>query len=465
MALSDITSASIIAACDEYDDLGKTKFLKKYGFGISKKYHLLHEGKFYDSKAVVGAAHGYLEGNAEPLHNTEFSGGQQHAVQVLENLGFEVVDSPPPTRNPDWSRDELILATEFYIQHAPSIPGKTSRKLMDLADEIRAAATLQGLEGNDTFRNPNGVYMKLMELRKYDDTYEGVGLGHERLRDIELEVWTLPETELLVAARDIRARIRKFLEEGGKTQSFERPMPKSEVLQHLIRSSDPLENQLADVLIDWQETKREHGQFAGLGREPAQIKKHGATHVIEQRVRTRASGFDEVSASGHSYEQIVVDHPDRFPDEIVRIARERLADFEIAEPTEDREELEKRVKEVLDRPFMIDKPPAGNSSPRREVATGTIFVRDPRVVAFTQKRANGTCELCSQAAPFLKPDGTPYLETHHILPLAEGGPDTVNNCAAVCPNCHRALHSADNRKHLADKLKASIARLGTANAG
>lgn len=299
MGLPDITYDSVVAACEEFDQLGKTQFLKKYGFKPSKTYKLCYQGKHYDSKAILGAAHAYSNQGTLPLSAKDFSGGLQHTVRVLENLGFNVVENPPPTRNPDWSRDELILATEFYIQYSPSIPGKTSRKLMDLADQIRAAATLQGLEGNDTFRNPNGVYMKLMELRKYDETYKGIGLGHERIRDIELEIWTLPEIELLTAARDIRARVKEFLAEGGQVQSFKRPIPKSEVLQHLIESTDPLENQLADVLIDWQETKRELGLFGGLGREPAQIKKHGAKHVIEQRVRTRASGFDEVSASGH----------------------------------------------------------------------------------------------------------------------------------------------------------------------
>lgn len=457
MSLSDITARSVIAACEEYNELGKTKFLKKYGFGASKIYHLLRDGKYYDSKAIVGAAHGHLGSQFEPLRSTDFSGGQQHAVQVLENLGFEVVENPPPTRNPDWSRDELILATEFYLRHAPSIPGKTTKALTMLADDIRATAAMQDLQGNETFRNPNGVYMKLMELRKYDDSYKGVGLGHERVRDIELEVFTLPEAELLLAARDIRNRVRGFLESGGQVPEIERPLPKSEVLRDLLASAEPLENQLAEVLIDWQETKRAIGRFPGLGREPGQIREHGAVQVIERRVRSRASGFDEVSASGDSYEKIVVDNADRFPDEVVQIAKTRLADFELAMPTDDRNELDNRVKDILSRPDMIAEPPAGNPAPKKELAVGTVFVRDPRVVAYTQKRAKGFCQLCREEAPFRKMDGTPYLETHHILPLAEGGPDTVDNCAAVCPNCHRALHSADERDVLADKLRKAIA--------
>jgi hypothetical protein len=39
-----------------------------------------------------------------------------------------------------------------------------------------------------------------------------------------------------------------------------------------------------------------------------------------------------------------------------------------------------------------------------------------------------------------EPDGSPFLETHHLIRLADGGPDTVENAVAVCPNCHRRLH-------------------------
>lgn len=458
MSLSEITASSVIAAVEEYDELGKTKFLKKYGFKPAKKYHLRHNGKHYDSKAILGAAQGNLGAGSTPLRAQDFSGGLQQTVQILEKLGFEVVEDPPPTRNPDWTRDEIILATEFYQKHAPSIPGKTTRRLNELADDIRAAATLQGLRGNETFRNPNGVYMKLMELRKYDDGYAGIGLGHERPRDIELEVFTLPQTELLLAARDMRRRIRKFREDGGVVPSVERPLPSSQVLQDLLMSDDPLENQLADVLIDWQETKRDIGRFAGLGREPGQIRKHGAVHVIEQRVRTRARGFDEVSPYGDSYEKIVVEHAERFSDDVVQVARERLADIELARPTDDREQLASMVDALLARPDLLSAPPPGNHQPRKELAAGTVFIRDPRVVAYTQKRAGGICELCQDPAPFQKVDGSPYLETHHVLPLAEGGPDTPGNCAAVCPNCHRALHSADNKDKLATKLRAKLER-------
>jgi 5-methylcytosine-specific restriction protein A len=71
----------------------------------------------------------------------------------------------------------------------------------------------------------------------------------------------------------------------------------------------------------------------------------------------------------------------------------------------------------------------------------TAFVRNPDVVAEVLFRAEGQCEGCKKPAPFVsKATGDPYLEVHHITPLAQGGDDTVDNAWALCPNCHREKH-------------------------
>ncbi|MBE5394532.1 HNH endonuclease [Brevibacillus borstelensis] len=70
-----------------------------------------------------------------------------------------------------------------------------------------------------------------------------------------------------------------------------------------------------------------------------------------------------------------------------------------------------------------------------------VFKRNPDVIAEVLVRANGICEKCKSPAPFIRAsDGTPYLEVHHKIRLADGGEDTVENAIAVCPNCHRELH-------------------------
>ncbi|MEN2433152.1 HNH endonuclease signature motif containing protein [Comamonas sp. F1-6] len=78
--------------------------------------------------------------------------------------------------------------------------------------------------------------------------------------------------------------------------------------------------------------------------------------------------------------------------------------------------------------------------PRVEVRT-SVFVRNTDVIVEVLERAAGVCEGCQKPAPFVRAsNGTPYLEVHHRVHLAHGGPDTVANALALCPNCHRQQH-------------------------
>jgi 5-methylcytosine-specific restriction protein B len=91
MALADLTEpTAVLKAIEEADTLGRSAFLDKYGFSPSRKYFLLDEGKRYDSKAIVGAAHGYQYPDLGPLKPSEFSGGEKTVQRKLEQLGFTV---------------------------------------------------------------------------------------------------------------------------------------------------------------------------------------------------------------------------------------------------------------------------------------------------------------------------------------------------------------------------------------
>jgi hypothetical protein len=92
MALSDITDRSaVLRAIEEFDRIGRDAFLAKYRFGESRSYWLLHDGKRYDSKAIIGAAHGYARPDLRPMTAADFSGGNSTVRRTLNRLGFEVV--------------------------------------------------------------------------------------------------------------------------------------------------------------------------------------------------------------------------------------------------------------------------------------------------------------------------------------------------------------------------------------
>jgi 5-methylcytosine-specific restriction protein A len=174
MGLADITREGVDRAIAEFDQIGRQAFLDKYGFGEARTHFLAIGDRRYDSKAIVGAAHAYSRAGQGPLPPSDFSGGEATVRPTLERLGFTVINVGN-RRNPDWIRDELILALDVYLRHRPQIPGKTSAEILALSADLNRLSVLLGLSGDERFRNPNGVYMKLMNFRRLDPTYTASG--------------------------------------------------------------------------------------------------------------------------------------------------------------------------------------------------------------------------------------------------------------------------------------------------
>lgn len=54
--------------------------------------------------------------------------------------------------------------------------------------------------------------------------------------------------------------------------------------------------------------------------------------------------------------------------------------------------------------------------------------------------------MCGSEALFIDKKGLPYLEEHHVVRLADGGADAIDNAVALCPNCHRRVHVVGTKK-------------------
>jgi hypothetical protein len=106
----------------------------------------------------------------------------------------------------------------------------------------------------------------------------------------------------------------------------------------------------------------------------------------------------------------------------------------------------------------LDQASLGNETPSRKKFSSTFIVRDNRVRAQVVKRADGKCEFCD-ALGFKKPDGTHFVEAHHIISLAEQGPDTLDNVIALCPNHHREAHFGEGWEQLEAEFKIKLAKM------
>ncbi|MDU9050974.1 MAG: HNH endonuclease signature motif containing protein [Candidatus Electrothrix sp. Rat3] len=102
--------------------------------------------------------------------------------------------------------------------------------------------------------------------------------------------------------------------------------------------------------------------------------------------------------------------------------------------------IERQIRKISDdRLLALSKK---QKQGRRKIqATTSVYLRNPYLVELTKRQAGGKCQDCNKPAPFVsKKTGEPYLEVHHIIPLAEDGPDSRENLLALCPNCHRKRH-------------------------
>jgi hypothetical protein len=105
--------AAVQAAMDEFSQLGRVAFLKRYGFGKSRDYLVRNPrtGELCDSKAIVGVAFGKQFPNQGVLGAEDFSGGEATVLPLLQSLGFEV-----HRIGEDWSEDEVQSTVADYFE-------------------------------------------------------------------------------------------------------------------------------------------------------------------------------------------------------------------------------------------------------------------------------------------------------------------------------------------------------------
>lgn len=92
------------------------------------------------------------------------------------------------------------------------------------------------------------------------------------------------------------------------------------------------------------------------------------------------------------------------------------------------------------------------SSDETKTRVQEVRARSQAVKIYARRRADGVCEGCDSPAPFMDRRGRPFLEVHHIYRLADDGPDDPDSVIALCPNCHRRVHSGGDGDEFNRKL-------------
>ena len=94
--------------------------------------------------------------------------------------------------NPNWTRDETILALDLYLKCHGKIPSRDDRRVQDMSKLLRRLPFHGTASRRGSFRNPDGVAFKLQNLRKVA-TGKGLGNVSETDRRVWAELGTRPD--------------------------------------------------------------------------------------------------------------------------------------------------------------------------------------------------------------------------------------------------------------------------------
>lgn len=343
-----LTSAEAVReAIAEYDELGRDTFLETYGYRHSRLWPLEFNGRTYDSKAIVGAAFGKQHGT--PLKWTEFKGGLDTAISLLNRLGFVARDAAHPAAyliaGQIYRRKDLLETYGGQLQSGIWTP-----------KEFKAIFIFSGESGKrygykDEWSN--GVFVYTGEGQEGDMKFTG---GNKAIRDHRAE-----GKDLFLFADLGKGRGARFegLFECASWQYRDGKDKNQNTRKIIVFDLVPVKT--ATTSEDYS-SKSNGAQTDGLPLEDLRQAAYAAAGTPKARTKT--------------------------------------------------------------------------SDAKR-----SWYVRSARVRDYVLARAGGVCEACDEKAPFLKLDGTPYLEPHHTTRLADEGPDHPSTVGAICPTCHRRIHS------------------------
>jgi 5-methylcytosine-specific restriction protein A len=183
MPIPNVPAEAVRDAMGRFDrELRYTSDWTDWEENRAHRYAIEHNGQRYPVKQIISIAAG--------MPVSEFSGGQAagNANQYVVSRGFAVVELR--RRNPTWIRDELILALDMYLRCAGNPPRKGSIEIDELSETLNRLGRYLGIATEDRFRNVNGVYMKLMNFRRFDPVFAQAGKrGLSRGGQAEEQVW------------------------------------------------------------------------------------------------------------------------------------------------------------------------------------------------------------------------------------------------------------------------------------
>jgi 5-methylcytosine-specific restriction enzyme A len=216
MPIPHVPTEALRTAMAQFDrDLRDAPDWRDWEQNKAYRYAIRHAGQHYPVKQIVSMATG------TPV--SDFSGGRAagDANRYVADRGLTVIELQPG--NPNWVRDELILALDIYLRYAGNPPRKGSAEIEELSETLNRLARYLGITRGDRFRNINGAYMKLMNFRRFDPVFTEAGrVGLSRGGKVEEGVWNEFASDPQ-RCRDVAGTIRQVLASAQEGETVPEP--------------------------------------------------------------------------------------------------------------------------------------------------------------------------------------------------------------------------------------------------
>lgn len=114
-----------------------------------------------------------------------------HSDEDLFKTVCELLGGPGRRRNPDWTRDELIIALDYHLNHRNFDPRPQSKEIGELTQRIaKVGAALGLIRRGSLLRTPESIAMKLRNFSSFDPQYTDSGRkGLTNGNRLEAELW------------------------------------------------------------------------------------------------------------------------------------------------------------------------------------------------------------------------------------------------------------------------------------
>lgn len=161
------------------------------------------------------------------------------------------------SRNPDWTRDELIVALDLYFRCGRKWLPHTHPEVVAVSQLLNKLPIHESQVRDSNFRNPRGVSMELGNFLSLDPQYQGTGLS--RGSKLSKEIWDEFAHDIYRLARTavaISKSINQLAESGitynanGEVEEFPEGRILTQLHKHKERNRKAVEQKKRKVLSE-----------------------------------------------------------------------------------------------------------------------------------------------------------------------------------------------------------------------